>query len=343
MSGLSSKDRNKKSDPDVSSPRIAAALSGGGAKGMVQVGSLDVVLNEYDIRFDIVSGISVGALAASMLAQNKFDRYKELFFDLRSSDIYSGSITSPLNIARIAFGRNYIYDNTALWNLIQREIDPRAFTMDVKIGAVDLVTGSFLSYDYRHRFRRVFVTANNDTIIREAPVEEYVRVFQRAILASTAIPVTFPPVDFGEHLLVDGGVHMISPLGNLIDDEPNDVYIFNCEPVLPRSIPPGKKNIFQIGARSLDLVLNRIILSDVREFRRINKNVKEAARHGVTLHNEKGKAYKYYRSYLFEPTIDIGETLDFSEPTQRMRYDHGVEIARDVMKRRKKVGTITGE
>ncbi len=314
----------------------AAAFSGGGAKGMVQIGNLEVVFREHDVKFDIVSGISVGALAASMTAQNKFDRYKEIFFSVREPDIFTGSMTSTMNIAKIAFGQNYIYNNKPLWELIQREIDPREFTMDVKIGTVDLISGKFLSYDYRHEKREVEVTVNGDEVLRVAPVDEYVNAFRLAVLASTAIPVTFPPVELGENILVDGGVHMISPLGNLIDEEPSDVYIFNCEPQKPESIAPGKKNILQVGSRSLELLLNRIILGDIREFARINKNVAEAKKAGVILHNEKGKPYKYYKSYLFDPAIDMGDTLDFSERTQQMRYDHGVEIAREVMKPRRK-------
>lgn len=320
------------------STKRAAAFSGGGAKGMVQVGNLDVVLQEHNVTFDIVSGISVGALAASMVAQNKFERYKELFLRLRDRDIFTGSMTSPVNIMKIAFGQNYIFNNKPLWELIRQEIDPREFTMDVKIGAVDLISGKFLSYDYRHERREVEVMVNGNEALRVAPVEEYVNAFRLAVLASTAIPVTFPPVELGENILVDGGVHMISPLGNLIDEEPSEIYIFNCEPQTPNVIEPGKKNIFQVGSRSLDLLLNRIILGDIREFMRINRNVKEADKGGVTLHNEKGIPYKHYKSFLFEPSIDMGDTLDFSAGTQKIRYDHGVEVAKEVMKKKRRSG-----
>lgn len=318
----------------------AAAFSGGGAKGMMQVGTLEVVLNEYGITYDIVSGISVGALTASMVAQGKFDRYKELFFRMRERDIFRGSMTSLVNLTKIAFGQNYVFNNNPLWELIQKEIDPREFKMDVKIGAVDLVSGQFLSYDYRHKNGEVQVTINGNQVLRVGPVAEYVNAFRLAVLASTAIPVTFPPVELGEFILVDGGVHMISPLGQLIDENPQEVYVFNCEPRVPRTISSGRKNILQIGSRSLELLLNRIILSDVREFIRINNNVKEASKHNITLHNEKGKPYRYFRSYIFEPSIDMGETLDFSERTQRSRYEHGVSIAREVLKGRRKKGQI---
>ncbi len=316
----------------------AAAFSGGGAKGMVQVGNLEVVLQEHNVQFDIVGGISVGALAAAMVAQNKFNRYKDLFFSLREHDIFTGSMTSPVNLMRIAFGRNHIYNNSPLWELIQQEIDPREFAIDVKIGVVDLISGKFLSYDYRHEKREVEVIVDGSEVLRVASVDDFVNAYRLAVLASTAIPVTFPPVEMGENLLVDGGVHMISPLGNLIDEEPTEVYVFNCESQHPQTISPGKKNILQVGSRSLELLLNRIVISDIREFKRINKNVKEAGNAGVILHNEKGKPYKHYRSFLFEPAIEMGDTLDFSERTQQMRYDHGVEIAKEVMKKKRRSG-----
>jgi NTE family protein len=74
--------------------------------------------------------------------------------------------------------------------------------------------------------------------------------------------------------------------------------------------------------RSIDLVTNEVFMGDVREFLRINYNVKQAG-DKVVLTNDKGKPYKYYEAVIIEPEGPIGDTLDFSRETLEMRLETG--------------------
>ena len=47
----------------------ALILGGGGARGAYQVGMLDVLVNELELDFQIMRGVSIGALNAAFLAQ----------------------------------------------------------------------------------------------------------------------------------------------------------------------------------------------------------------------------------------------------------------------------------
>src|SRR5262245_31321191 len=49
--------------------RRALVLGGGGARGAFQVGMLDVLVREKGLDFDVIRGVSVGALNAAFLAQ----------------------------------------------------------------------------------------------------------------------------------------------------------------------------------------------------------------------------------------------------------------------------------
>ena len=51
----------------------AVVLSGGGARGAYQAGAWKA-LRELDYQFDIVTGTSVGALNAAMMASGDFER-----------------------------------------------------------------------------------------------------------------------------------------------------------------------------------------------------------------------------------------------------------------------------
>ena len=153
------------------------------------------------------------------------------------------------------------------------------------------------------------------------------------MLASTAIPLVWDPVDVSPRysLMVDGGVRNISPLGDVLDDDPDEVVIINCAPSEPPVRSTPFKNALDIGIHTLDIMLNEIMETDIREFLRINTNVQEAALAGVGLHSRKGKVYKAYDYKLIEPDEPLGDTLDFSKETIQMRMDAGWEKARQVL------------
>lgn len=64
----------------------AIALEGGGAKGAYQIGAWKA-LQEAGIKFNAVSGTSVGALNAALMCMGDIDRAIRLWSDIRLSDI----------------------------------------------------------------------------------------------------------------------------------------------------------------------------------------------------------------------------------------------------------------
>ena len=73
----------------MSAEKIGAVLSGGGAKGSGQLGMMKYVY-EKDIRPDFISGVSVGALNATMWTQEEnLDLLEILWLGITgNSDIY---------------------------------------------------------------------------------------------------------------------------------------------------------------------------------------------------------------------------------------------------------------
>jgi len=157
--------------------------------------------------------------------------------------------------------------------------------------------------------------------------------FKKAVLASTAIPVIWAPVDVSPPCLdmVDGGVRNISPLGDVLDDDPTEVVIIHCDPRTPPQRMQPFSNVLDIGRHAIEIALTEIFVTDVREFIRINVNVKEAGAQGVKLHNEKGKEYKYYEYKIIEPDEPLGDTLDFSQQTIARYMAAGWEKAKKVL------------
>jgi NTE family protein len=131
--------------------------------------------------------------------------------------------------------------------------------------------------------------------------------------------------------MVDGGVRNVSPLGDVLDTDPDEVVIINCDPRRPPESLLDFRHALDIGRAALGIAVNEIFANDVREFIRINRNVEEAAAHGVTLHNENGKPYKHYEYRLIEPRETLGDSLDFSRESLDRYMELGWERAREVL------------
>lgn len=195
----------------------ALVLGGGGARGAFQVGMLDVLVRERGIDFDVIRGVSVGALNAAFLAQaptgaNSLANLQAAVTELVR--IWTEEIRGNASIfeeratgfAGLAAGADSLLDNEPLWDLIRKHVDPaklESSRRDFAVGVASLVTGEF------HERR----PSSKD--------------FLRLVLASTAIPVVFPPVwrREGREVFVDGGVREITPLSTAFRAKPDEIYV----------------------------------------------------------------------------------------------------------------------
>lgn len=289
-------------------PKTALVLSGGGAKGAFQFAAEKYAREVKGYRWDIISGVSVGALNGAMLAMGKYARLQEIWQHISDEQVYTGRLNAWA-VLRLVFGAKSIYGNDPLWRMIEQEIELEQITTDLRIGTVSLRTGEYV----------LFRPSYPD--------------FRRALLASTAIPIVWAPVQVSDEYgdMVDGGVRNISPLGDVLDDDPDEVVVINCSPRTPALENKPLRNALEIGMIALEVAMDELLTSDLREFIRINHNVLEAAEQGVVLHNEAGKPFKYYECAIIEPDEPLGDTLDFTQGAIRRRMQAGWEKARQVL------------
>jgi NTE family protein len=206
-------------------------------------------------------------------------------------------------------GKTAVLVERIIQKLLDEEFDQDDININLLIGSVSLVSGEYVVFD------------------------QFSPHLKEAVLASTVMPVIWTPVDVSPELMsmVNGGVRNISPIGDILNFDPDEVVIINCgaENASPIPKPPG--NIKDIGLRTLDILLNELFLSDMREFLRINALVKEAGAQGVTLHNpSNGKPLKYFDCKIVEPDVPLGDTLDFSQNTIQETLRIGERRAREV-------------
>jgi NTE family protein len=254
-----------------------------------------------------------------MLAMAKFNKLEEIWNTISNDQAYKGRLGWSA-IIKILFGSKSVLDNKPLWNMLQQHVflkDVKSDKYDLKIGAVSLVSGEY----------RAFKPSDFDNDDD----------FRKAVLASTAIPVIWEPVKEIKlknklHFVqaVDGGIRNISPLGDILDDNPSEVIIINCSSLGLRLNPDtnASKNIFRIAKRSLtEITIDEIFNSDLREFLRINDLMKQAEAQGCILKKQDGRPYKAFKTVLIEPDRDLGDTLDFSQNAIKFRIAEGYKAA----------------
>ena len=290
---------------------IALILSGGGARGAFQVGAEKYIREVKGYHWDIIAGVSVGAMNGAMLAMHRYARLLELWDLISDEQVYTGGFNLP-SVIKLLFGAKSFYGNEPLQRMMKQEFEAGKVIDDLHVGAVSLISGNYI------QFTKEFL---------ELP---------SAILASSSIPVIWPPVDISpDHpAMVDGGVRNNSPVGDVLELEPDEIVIINCSPEQPSTLAQAPNNVLSIGMRALDIMQNEIFVSDMKEFLRINALVKEAEAQGAVLHHPRtGRPFKYYPCVIIEPQGELGETLDFSQRSVQASLRAGVRRAREVLGR----------
>lgn len=175
----------------------AFVLSGGGARGALQVGALRALL-ERGIVPDVIVGTSIGAWNGAWLANDPtlqgVEALAEIWRGLRAEQLLLGyeSFRAPIQsmvgilaamgaAPRLVRGYPSFYSDVGLKRLVRRCVGDRTFA-DLK------ATLRIVATDLTHGVRAVF---------SEGPLEA-------PILASSAIPAVFPPVRIGDSVYADG-------------------------------------------------------------------------------------------------------------------------------------------
>ena len=199
-----------------SSVRRALVLAGGGARGAYQVGMLQELVLNRGLDFQIIRGVSVGALNAAFLAQapSKSDSLSELRTKVEIlREVWMEEIEGARSVygkreglLGLAGGADSLYSLDPLKQLIKKNVSLKALRKSGRnfaVGTVSLISGTYKEWNPKDRH------------------------FVEKILASASIPVVFPYVDLktDKDVLVDGGVRNITPLSSAFDANPDEIYI----------------------------------------------------------------------------------------------------------------------
>lgn len=161
--------------------KVAVAFGGGAVLGAAHIGVLKALL-EHDLDIQAVAGTSIGSMVASLYAfGHDPEEVEQLAIEMSWKDISSFS-----------FSKYGLLSNDKLGAWVKDNIGDEAIedaNIPLHIVSTDIVTGQKL-------------------ILNEGPLAT-------AIRASTCIPGIFKPVEWGDRLLVDGGIVENVPISPL--------------------------------------------------------------------------------------------------------------------------------
>lgn len=223
--------------------RDVFVLSGGAARGAVQVGMLQVLLSA-GIRPSGFVGTSVGALnAAFMGADATADRARDLgerWLRLRTRDIFPGGAWSRL--AHLAQRHPYLFSSSALRELIHDWVPARKLEeLPTPVRVTTTPLGSAAA-DYHD--------AGDLAAL---------------LLASAAVPGVFAPVDLqaADGRLVphvDGGVADLVPVAGAVGLAPTRIFVLDA--TVPARLPRARTPI-EVLVASLGVAMRARPLPDL--------------------------------------------------------------------------------
>ena len=236
--------------------QIALVLQGGGALGAYQ-GGVYQALSEAGLEPDRVTGVSIGAINAAIIAGNPPERRVQRLRDFWSTvtarptwlfptdgDDARKTVNAWSSIVTMALGQpgffaphalnpwlarrggrtaTSFYDSAALRETLLRLVDFKLLNsgqVRYGAGAVNVLTGNFAYFD------------SMDT-----------EILPEHVMASGALPPALPMVQIGTDYFWDGGLVSNTPLQYLLDTiEHNDVMVFQVDlfsatGALPRDMP----------------------------------------------------------------------------------------------------------
>ena len=182
----------------------AIVLSGGGSKGSYQIGVWRA-LRKLHIRYDIVTGTSVGALNGALMVQNKFHKAIKLWSKINMEFLFGDEATNStkikdvLNMYRINFFKNGGMDVKILEDVIDKYIDKDTF------------------YNSKIDFGLVAVNLSGKKAVQMKKKDIPKDKLTDYLMASASCYPAFQKKDIDGNKFIDGGIFDNMPINLAID------------------------------------------------------------------------------------------------------------------------------
>lgn len=268
----------------------ALYLAGGGARGAYQAGVLKAIAHILKVKklpFAMVSGVSIGSINAAILAQYADDFsegvacLENLWCGIKCENIFN---TSNYQLGKSVF-RNlshlllkqrqtgHLLNTEPLHQFIQDNIDFNQIKSNISEDLIE--TMEIISNCYETQ-QTISFYQHHETEFEDwhypRHVSQPVDLDMSHILASSALPLFFPPVEIDGFHYGDGGIGLVSPLRGAVRFDVEKILILGTRQ-LPQFIEPQTlKNGDIRFAQILGNMLNGLFLDNLdRDIEMLNR------------------------------------------------------------------------
>ncbi|MFO8231499.1 MAG: patatin-like phospholipase family protein [Longimonas sp.] len=283
-------------------PTIALMLGGGGARAAYQVGVLHYMAEAFpDFRFSVLTGVSAGAINTTHLA-NHVGTFRQATNSLvhnwqhlsadKVFDVNSGFAVmrqlfadrNPESRTAEAMRQRGVLDPSPLRTFLSEKMAAhdntlRGIDQNIRTGWLKGVAVVTTSY----------TTGQTVTWVQGCEFDEWERpdrvgreteLSVEHVMASTALPLVFPPVRIGEAWYGDGGVRLMAPLAPAVNMGATRIMVIanRYKPSQKEAGEPsvrGHPPLAQVMGVLVNAVFTDALEQDAENLRRINRLVRK--------------------------------------------------------------------
>ncbi|MBW6498863.1 MAG: patatin-like phospholipase family protein [Bacteroidales bacterium] len=242
--------------------KTGLVLSGGGTRGFAHLGALKA-MEEHGIKPDIIAGVSAGSIVGALYADG--EDAEEALKALTSQRLFG--------FLEFIMPRNSLVKMTGFEKTLRNKLKARKFE-DLEIPLI------------------IFAVNINSAELTQFDKGDLVS----AIMASSSIPVVFPPVKIGGQYYLDGGI---------INNFPVDMIREDCETVIGINVNP------------------------IGEFENIKslKSIAERTFH-ISMRNQEAKKEELCDIYIEPENLDKFGLLDISKAKEifEIGYKEAIKV-----------------
>ncbi len=273
-------------------PRIALVLSGGGARSAYQVGVLKALAGwcapDAPLPFSILCGTSAGAINAAVLGargdnlRQAVDDLCRVWGEFRVEQVFrtgtADMLRSGLRLLLALLSGGWItpmpralFDNSPLRELLAASVRFPELERSLAAGCPDSIAITATS----------LTDGESVTFVQSSrPFEPWHRAGRQGVavqldldhlMASSAIPLLFPPVAMDGHHFGDGAMRQSAPLAPAIHLGADRILVIGLRQHLrPSAVPAEPPNMAEQFGFMLDSLFMEGLQSDLERIARIN-------------------------------------------------------------------------
>jgi NTE family protein len=308
---------------------LAVMLTGGGARAAYQVGLLKGLAQHFpSLRFQIITGVSAGAINAAYLAahqgtiRKKAHDLERLWCELTCESIYQFDwrLLLPFRSlmasvmprkSRLTKTRpRAMVDTAPLRRLLCQAYDAvsgvpiRGIQRNLDSGELKSVALMTLDYSTGQTVRWVQGT-NYEPYEGANRRSELTRMTVDHVLASSALPFFFPAVRIGDQWHGDGGIRLVAPLSPAVHLGARRILAMSTASLPePGDDAPSMVSGYPPAAQVLGQLMNAIFLDNIEEdvirMQRMNDLLRKMAPH-------ERDGLKAIDLMVLRPSVDLGK------------------------------------